>query len=497
MFSEQKEKTYVGGEHKDSAMIYLQVENPEEDEAEIDIVNVAINMSRRKRLYRYLLALAACFGVFAGLLMVGIGQLMGNSSYAQAVMTFQYEGIEDGLDPNGAALDVNKVKAPAVIEEALASLGITDISAEDIRQNIVIEGVIPEDAVERITVIKEMSLEDASNYEKILEVSYFPSQYVVSLYQDKGMSSSETREILNAVLESYRTYFLDTYANTAVLTVTSNLIQYQDYDYTEAVDMVQSQIDIMERYVTEHRSQAPDFRSANTGLSFGDIEMALQTIADIDLANLTSYIESNHVTKDKLRLAEYYNYKIKKYNMELSELQVQLTTVQNTIDSYTKDPVIIVSSQESTQEITQTNEYYDKLVQQKLDLSGQIAAVNTDLNETYELLNAMNTLSGQNTQQEYDYAEEKLANITATISEWAVLIEETTEEYYNTTLFSNAVKIVVPAQYQAAGGIVEIAKKILVCVALMVFVVVVVWCMDGLRMELAVMRNRKKGKQTE
>lgn len=475
---------------KDSTKIYLQVENPEDNGQQIDIVNVVTDMKKKKRLYGYLLVFAVCIGVCLGLIVAGVQYLVGKNSYARAVISFQYEGIEDGLDPNGAAFDVNKIKAPVVIEDALKMLSITDISAEDIRKNIVIEGVIPEDAVERITVIKKMALEDASNYEKILDVSYFPSQYIIYLYKDSFMSGTDTTAILNAVLESYRTYFMDTYANTEVLTVASNLIDYKEYDYAESIDMLESQIEIMIDYVAERREQASDFRSANTGLSFGDIETSLRTVEEIDLANLISYVENTTLSKDKMRMKEYYEYKIRKCNMKLSELQVQLTTVQNTIDTYAKDPVVIVSSQESTQELTQTNEYYDKLIEQKLSLNKQIAATNTELNEAYELLNNLNSSTKNNTQEEYDYADAMLEKVAETLAEWVTLTEDTTEEYYSTTLFSNAYKIAVPAKYQANGGIVQMVKYVVVCAAIMVFLVLVLWCLDGLRAELMAMREK-------
>lgn len=488
----------IGEEEKkavrETARVYLQVENPEDAGAEIDLLNVVGNMARRRRLYRYLIAIAVCAGLLASLLMTGIGQIIGNGSYAQSVITLQYEGIESGLDPNGAAFDINKLKSPVVIEGALTELGIMDIGVEEIRKNIEIEGVIPEDAIERITVIQQMAQEDAENYEKILDVEYFPSQYIVSLYQGRGMSASETREILNAVVESYRAWFLDTYANTAVLTVTGNLIRYQDYDYAESVDMLQAQIDIMQDYVSERLAQAPDFRSAATGLSFGDIVTSLETIESIDMANLSSYIENNVLTKDRQRQIEYYNYKIKNYTMELSELQTQLAAVQNTLDTYVKDPVVIVSSQETTQEITQTSEYYDSLVRKKIELSEQIAETNTKLNETYTLLDTVTASSRKNVQSEYDKADGMLERLTETISEWTGLIEETTQEYYTTTLFSNAVKIAVPAQYKAAGGMMAVIKRTVICVAAAVAVVITIWCVDGLRMEVAAVRKGKKEK---
>ena len=479
-------------ELKDETKIYLQVENPDDDGEQIDILNVVSYMAKRKRTYRYLMAIAVFIGVFIGLLVTGVKYITGKSACAQAVITFQYDGIEEGLDPNGAAFDINKLKAPVVIEAALESLGNTDISVEDVRQNIVIEGVIPEDAVDRITVIKQMALEDATNYEKILDVSYFPSQYVVSFYKDWKMSGTETTEILNAVLESYREWFLDTYTNTAVLTVTGNMINYQNYDYAEAVDIINAQVEIMQNYVAERLKDAPDFRSANTGLSFGDIQTSLNTIESIDLAKLVSYVENNNLTKDKQRLIEYYNYNIKEYTMNISELQSQLSTVQTTIDGYVKDPVVIVSSQESTQEITQKDEYYDSLLEKKIDLSNQISQINTKLNKTYTLLNDLQSTGAQSGQKQQEKADAMLESITATLSDWTTRIENTTEEYYTTTQFSNAYKISVPAQYQAAGGLIATCKTLGICVAAMLLLVLLFWGMDGLRMEIAALRSRHK-----
>jgi len=474
------------------ARIYLHMDDNTDDEAQIDLMNIAGQMNKKKRLYKYIMAIAVCIGVLAGLIAVGVDYIIGESSYARAVISFQYEGIEDGLDPNGAAFDINKIKSPKVIEDALLSMGTTDFNAEKIRESIEIEGVIPEDAVERITVIKEMSLEDVSNYEKILDVSYFPSQYVVYLRRMSGVSGSDAVQILNAVLESYRNYFLDTYANTEVLTVTANLIDYSDYDYTEAMDMIETQVEIMQNYVGERRNQAPEFRSSATGLSFGDISMALDTISEVDIANLNSYIESHTLTKDVDRQREYYEYRIKKYNMDIAEKQVELSNIQSVIEKYQKDPLVIVSSQESTQEISQTNEYYDSLLQQRLEISSDIASLNTKLNETYTLLNATNGVTGKNSQEEYDYVDGKMAGLAQTIANWATLTEQTADEYFSTTLFSNAYKISVPAKYTAAGGLVATVKKIAIPVAVMLFIVLGVWCVDGLFCELRKMKEDRQ-----
>lgn len=476
----------------DETKILLHVEHPDEDEDTIDLVNVATNMGKKKKLYGYLMLLAIFAGIVVGLVITGVRAIIGQSSYSRAVISFNYDGVDEGLDPNGASFDINKLKAPVVIQAALDELGITDeVSVEDVRQNISIEGIIPSDAVERLSVINQIAEDNSTYYEKVLDVSYYPSQYVVYLSKLHGMSGSRTSELLNAILAAYKDWFIDTYANTAALTITGNLVNYSNYDYVEAVDLVAAQIDIMQSYVSERRSDAPDFRSANTGLSFGDIQTSLNTIESVDLANLQSYVESNNLTKDRAKLIEYYNYNIQQYNLQLSELSTQLANVQASIDSYQKDPVVIVSSQDSTQQIEQTNEYYDKLVAQKLSISDQIAEYNKKVTRTSTLLAQLQATDTTTLQAEMTRADEMLSSIVTTLTEWTTRIEDTTDEYYDTTLFSNAYKVSVPAQYQAAGGLSSMAKTVGICAGVAVVIVILLWCFDGLFREMRAERRQK------
>ena len=484
----------VDKDERGDTKIYLHMDNSEDYDGSVDIVKVAENMAKKKKIYKYIFPLAVCIGVFLGLAAVGADYAAGANSCARAVISFQFEGIEEGLDPKGAAFDINKLKSPAIIDSALSTLNITEYTSEQIREKIVIEGVIPRDAAERIAAIKEAALKDVSNYERILDVSYYPSQYVVYLYKDSGMSGTDAVNILNAVLESYRTYFANTYANTDVLTITGNLTDYKDYDYALAVDLLETQIEIMKNYVSERKEQAPEFRSLATGLSFGDISAVLDTVSNTDMADLSSYIESHTLTKDRSRQLEYYEYRVKKYAIDISEYQAQLSDIQTVIDQYQKDPVVIMGAQENMYQYEQKNEYYNQLLTQKLELSAKIAELNTGLNEANALLNAANAAEGKNTQDEYSYADEKMSAIVETIAKWAEVTEQTSEEYYATSFLSNAYKVGVPAQYIAAGGLMAIVKKIAIAVAATVFAAIMVWCVDGLISEIRQMRMIKDEK---
>ncbi len=485
---EQEKETYIKKESADSSRLYVQLAAPAENVTEIDLLEIGANMAKKKRLYRYMAVVAACAGILAGLLWSGFGYITGTGVCVQAVIALQYEGIEEGLDPHGEALDINMLKSPVVITAALDSLGDTSMDVEKVRENIVIEGVIPKDAVERITAIEQMAEKDASNYERILDVSYFSSQYVVRLHHGLDLTSAEAGELLNAILDSYRDWFMDTYADTSAPDLTVEQ-EYDSYDYAQSVDIMQAQIDILADYVAERCKEAPEFRSAKTGLSFGNIEESLRIIEEIEMTELSSYIEGSGVTKDRQRLIEYYGYRIRKYSADLSARQTSLGLLQGTIDAYEKDPLVIVSGQENMRTVGKADEYYETLIEQKLELSEEIARNSARLEETKALLEAAAQKEEKNTQAEYDTADAMRSRAAESIAKWNGLIKETDRDYLS-LLYSNAVKTVVPAKYQATEGI---AKKLLICTAGAVGLVLLLWCLDGLWMELGRGKRTKGG----
>ena len=245
----------------------------------------------------------------------------------------------------------------------------------------------------------------------------------------------------------------------------------------------------MKNFAQAKATEAPDFRASGTGLSFTDIATSIGFLQDADLARLSSYIESNSLTTDAVRQIEYYEYQIEEYTNRLSELQVNLSNVNSAINSYQKDPVIIVSNQDTTQETEQTNEYYDELVAQKLELSTQISEINTEINRYYTLMNKIQSKTTSATEDEMQYANTLISNLNNKISEWIDLIEETTKEYYDTTKFSNAYQVSVPAQYFAGGGIVNIAKASIRFIVVFLAIVIIVWIGDGIINEMKDLRK--------
>lgn len=475
---------------KDLQRIYLQV-NQEEDEETIDLLNVAGRMGKKKKLFGYMLMLAVCIGVVLGAVIVGFKALTGNSSYANAVISFSYDGIDQGQDPNGGALDVTKIKSTPIVSAALENLQMKDVDVEDVRSAMKITGVMPDSVKQEIAVINTVAEDAAEYYTNISDLDYFPSQYVVCLNKIKGLKAEQTSELLNAILSAYRDYFLETYANTDVLSLSTNVINYEDYDYLQAADMLTNQIDLMQNYVDARAEEAGTFRANSTGLSFGDLSNSIETIRTLDLGNFISYVQSRNLTKDAAIRVDYYQYQIEQYNLKLQEVQAQLSNVEKSITDYEKDPVIVMSNQDSVTTSEQKNAYYDELVKQKLELTEQIASINTSLNENYTRLNALADIVNGGSEEEISHADTLLANLINTINSWGELVQNTTEEYYNTSRFADAYQVSVPAQYTSTGGLMSVAKTMILCTGVLVLLVVLLWCYDGLKDEIKAQRKKK------
>ena len=86
------------------------------------------------------------------------------------------------------------IKNPSVIQAALKSLDLPLDSLESIRKSITIEGVIPENAIDRITMYKSVYEQGNLNAgEKMLETSYFPTQYRLTFnYSSSGLSGKDS-----------------------------------------------------------------------------------------------------------------------------------------------------------------------------------------------------------------------------------------------------------------------------------------------------------------
>ena len=265
-----------------------------------------------------------------------------------ALVSFTYKGVEKGLDPAGHTFDANdSLKTPEVIKNALVDLDMDLDYVESIRKGIRVEGIIPEDAIDRITAYKSV-YETASSgnlaaAQAMLDVSYYPTEYKVFFdYSETGLSRSDRALVFKTMLEDYRDYFYKQYGYNQSLGTAVPAVDYNSYDYAEQIEVFSDTLTTIEKYLKNLAGDDTNlFRSNETGFTFNDLYRAAQTIETIDLDRISSIITVNNITKDKNASINYCNYRIDNLVRSSTALKERLNTIEDSISKYEKDTILI------------------------------------------------------------------------------------------------------------------------------------------------------------
>lgn len=373
-----------------------------------------------------------------------------------ALVSFTYDGIEKGLDPAGQDFNKDMIKNPVVIEKALTELGLPLDDLDNVRHGMSIEGIIPADAMDQILTYKNVYENANSNNlqaaQAMLGVAYFPTEYKVSFnYAGTSFNRNTAVEVINKILEEYKTYFFDMYGYNETLGNSVVAIDISSYDYSEAVDVLKTSLNTMSNYLSQlSKEDKTRFRSSITGYTFADLYEAVETIKSIDLDKVSSYINVNNLTKDKSTSIAYYEYRINELTRHKTSVEEQLSSVRDSINAYEKDQIIIFGNgTDSTDtQSTQTSEQYDLMIEQKLTLTNDLATTKQNINYYRERKLALESSSSDGKDKEQkriEQVDKQLEDVNAKITDIIDKVKLTADDYYENVTFQNAYNILVPA----------------------------------------------------
>lgn len=449
-------------ENKDERYLNVTLKNESDEKDEVVISLSGIFKKLKKFFIIWIVAAVA-----VGFLAVAFSGLTGADQYKSmtALVSFTFDGIEKGKDPAGNVFEVNTIKSPAVIEKALTQLGHPLTEVESIRQGISIEGMIPTDAIDRITTYKSI-YESASNSalsaaQQMLDTTYYPTQFKVHFnYANTGLDNADAVEVFNTVLECYRDYFFETYGYNEALGSSVTALDYTTYDYAEAVDVFSNTLSTLRSYVNNLASDdTTRFRSAATGYTFADLSEAIKAVQSMDLDRISSYVTVNNVTKDKDTLVYYYEYRIDALTREKTIAAENLATVTEAFANYEKDTIMIFGDgTEGTDTVSNVaSDKYDNLIQQKINAQNTLSTVTQQINFYNDRLKALKS-NPAGSEAKMEKVEADLVSLNEKVNSLIDSVNKTADEYYNTVAFANAYNILVPA---SASSVVRTVKDVI------------------------------------
>lgn len=437
------------------------IKNAEDDKDEV-VISLSGIMKKMKKYFLPWIIIAAMMAAL--LLGINTVQTIRHKPELTALVSFSYKGIEKGLDPKGRTLDVNTIRSPQVITDALNELDMDIEKLEPIRQNIRVSGIVPSDAIDRITTYKSI-MDKAQNgsvaaADAVLDVSYYPTQYKITFdYNGTGLTGDRAVDVFNEILDQYRIYFYKEYGYNENLGAAVSNIEYTNYDYPEAVDLFRSTLSTLAKYINDlSGSDTTHFRSSE-GYTFDDLYESIKTVRSLDLDKAESLISVNNITKNKQHSIDYYQFRIESLTRQKDADEESYEAVVSAKEKYQKDTLLVMQNSDGANaEISKNSDEYDRLVQKEVNLAAEIADTKQQINYYESRKNALNESTNCTEEQMADM-EEMLSAIDKKVKDLVDKTKAAAEEYYEEVEFANAYKVLVPPSNSAAAGIKVIIKN--------------------------------------
>lgn len=352
----------------------------------------------------------------------------------KGIVEYNYQNIDEGLDPKGNVLEVSRIKSNSIINNALSAMG--NVSSE---QAAKILPIIADD----IIVTGYISDAMRTALEMDPKLTYFPSRYEITVnYNPKtGLSKNQYLDFLNKLMESYTQYFYEyyNYGNLMTLIVNEDTVANAN-DYINVIKSYENEISNIQAQI----SSLP--------ATYAQIRNRLQARVNIlgnQVSELSNYILKYNVQKvgSTMTIGQYYDNEKNKFTEQKNIYNNTANDLKGIMADY-KVFYEKISNTNNTLSVTVADStYYNSLAAQYQYALSQKEYYSTKEVE-YTREKGLNNSVFVSTATERTAVENKFNALYDTINSELENINEELTNYSKLELLSNGVKIAMSATSQ-------------------------------------------------
>lgn len=383
--------------------------------------------------------------------------------YSSQAIQFDYDGASDGLDPNGNAFDAVNFLTDDVIENALVKSELKDkYSVELVKQNVVMENVVPSNIVKEINSFESLTKKDDTR--EISSKDYHPIRYnfVLSKDIDKSISKDKLNGLLGNIVDSYCEKLYSTYKKSYNSELYNNLYDVENYDYTYQSEAYASRLKILADYADAVYQQA--YKKDKQFEAFKNVSITCQALMTSEINQIDNMIKLHALSKDLDSLKNFYNYKIETLNYDKVKYTSDLTAISAQVAAYDKDSTIYVGSGESVIKVESNSaETYNALLAKQIELSDKVASISIEIADCESILDDINHATA--TDDEYvvvrNYIARLGAKFKAVEKDFTDLLDAYNAKFLNETMVSKS-DVYYQSNSIISGAFVSRSAKIII-----------------------------------
>lgn len=391
---------------------------------------------------------------------------------ASVVLKYTNDGVKDGYAPDGSELDVNEIYSSTVIAQAMDSLGASG-RLTTVRSNCSVTPIISEE---------QEKINDAL-IEKGEEVTYFPDTYKVSLVVDGKLGGSYARNMLDAIMQSYCTYYTEKYVEQKLSLNPSRNLLDNGYDYYECVRILENDTNDMHDFLLAKRESYPNFRSSQTGYTYKDLCAIYSELKKYEIPKLYAYVLDGPQIRDGKILQEFIANSIADSKNSEAVGAQQRSEIERLIASYVEKNAGILKSYFTEGGDNVSSNYilgtiedagagekaittYDNLILELVGIDKTIAADKIDRQFLEETLTAFQNVSFGGTEEEHTQMEQMINDYENELQEYYEIVNTSSKEL-NLYISADYLKMVSSVRVAPSINI-----KLYIMLALVLFFVI-------------------------
>lgn len=251
-----------------------------------------------------------------------------NQTYsAEIYIKYIGENAPFGMTENGKKLDPYEVLNSLVVKRALEEINESANSISAIRKGITVTPIVLNSEEAKYASY----IDSFSSYENTEENRSHPIFYSVKFTTARGTRFA--RDFLEALVEQYRIYYVENYANSEDITLINDKAVLE-YDYYETAEVIENKLRSNVSTLNNMASSDVDFRSAVTGYSLRDLAAEYQFLLETKLADVSRNILENGISRDIELLNTTFKHKADNAVLESNRNTEKASTQKTLMDSY-------------------------------------------------------------------------------------------------------------------------------------------------------------------
>lgn len=223
-----------------------------------------------KKAWVRLIVYAVIAALVATAIAVPIKVFVKSEPVAQTSVEFIYKGVEEGLNPNGGALDTDNIISMTVLKDAVdsANLGGTITDITKLRASMRVEGVKTD---EYLRLAEAAANGDSAAANALRSYVMHPTQFdiVITDPEELGLSDDQAVLLLDKIVQSYGNDFRKRFSVTAMFaTDMYTLAEDRKNEFVYVYDIYTASLETMGEYLSSRAKSDPTFVSTINNSTF-------------------------------------------------------------------------------------------------------------------------------------------------------------------------------------------------------------------------------------